>query len=237
MSARRAARCFGFLAALCAGAQALTFPPRQAGGFSFRGGEFPDTAFGDVAYVGTEFLDSLLGATGRWQPDSRQWRWRDAHGREWIFTLDNPFASMGGEVFNLTYPMRRGPEKFYLPLHPLLRILKERYGFDLGPAGIKPRKAVDSGNVSGIEIEKHENATLILVHTRKTLGWQAEASPGRRSLLLAEGRLSPACPRKLAGKGRVKSVSATVESGGLRISLLLEDRTDSVDIVAEPNLP
>ncbi len=102
-----------------------------------------DTVFDDIPYVSAGFLDSLFGAKESWRPQTRQLQLRDREGREWIFTQDNPFVSIGGEMFNLTYPLHREAERCYLPRPPLLRLLRVRFGIDLHSPST-PRKKTDS---------------------------------------------------------------------------------------------
>jgi len=118
----------------------VTFPPyvgmpASSMPLKFEGGRFADTSFEDVSYVSSEFLGSLFHAPTRWDADAQRLSVTDPKGRAWSFTIDNPFMAVQGKVHNLTYPVRRGPERVYLPLYPLLRVLKTPYGVDLEPTG------------------------------------------------------------------------------------------------------
>src|SRR4051812_37705230 len=93
-------------------ARAFEFPAQHGAGFSFRGGSFDDTSFEDISYVRSDLVDSLFGGVSHWNPAAQQLHMRDRKGREWIFTLDDPFMAVDGQVFNLTYPARRDAEGF-----------------------------------------------------------------------------------------------------------------------------
>ena len=131
----------------------------SSSGINFSGGTYADTTFEDVVYVSVDFLGELFAAKPRWEPAAQQMRLRDTRGRDWVFTLDNPFVAVttpGGkaDTYNLTYPVRRGPERVYLPLHPVLRLLRSRFGIDLplvpseGAAGAAAGKSMPSGSGS-----------------------------------------------------------------------------------------
>jgi N-acetylmuramoyl-L-alanine amidase len=101
----------------------------------YAGGTYADTSFEDVPYVSAEFLADLFGQSTRWDPQAQQLHVQGGGKREWVFTLDNPFVSVQGAVYNLTYPARRGPERIYVPLHTVLRLLKAHFDLDLRPVG------------------------------------------------------------------------------------------------------
>jgi N-acetylmuramoyl-L-alanine amidase len=111
--------------------QALEFAPYHAKGIDFNGGVFADTVFENMPYIRSELMDSLLGGYSRWVPSAQQLHFQDKKDRQWILTLDNPFVVIQGEVFNLTYPVRRDAEGLYLPLYPLLRLLHAKFAIDL----------------------------------------------------------------------------------------------------------
>jgi len=113
---------------------AMDFLPYHGSGpgaIDFPGGSFADAVFEDMPYVRSDLMDSLFGGRSEWVPSAQQLHLKDKKGREWILTLDNPFVVVQGEVFNLTYPLRRDAEGLYLPLYPLLRLLRIKFGIDL----------------------------------------------------------------------------------------------------------
>jgi len=105
----------------------LDFLPQRKGDFTFSGGSFTDTAFEGTPYVTSVLLDSLLGGASDSKPGNMQWKWRDRRGREWIFTEDNPFVSVSGEIFNLIFPPYRVEEQLYIPFYPLQRLFRIRF--------------------------------------------------------------------------------------------------------------
>lgn len=233
---------------------AVTLPALRSTETPFAGGTFADTTFEDVAYVSAEFLGELFAAKPRWEPAAQQMRLRDAKGREWVFTLDNPFVAVtapGGktDTYNLTYPVRRGPERVYLPLHPVLRLLRVRFGIDLplrpvsGPgAGAKPvavpagaaRKP--SGTITGLTLEETADGTVLRIETPGGRG--KAAGPAFQGVLTRPHYLVRAfgatldadLPRRLEGEGAIQSVEARQQGKTAQFTVRLRGSRDSVEL-------
>ena len=236
-------------------ARAVEFPPLQNAEVVFGGGTFADTAFEDVTYVSAELLGALFGSTPQWQPAAQQLRLRDRKGRTWSFTLDNPFVAVEGTVYNLTYPVRRGPERVYLPLHPLLRLLKTRFGLNL-PAGTASLEiatvtapvptpaaspaipaATDGppGRVTAMTLEETPEGAVLHLRTTPGARWQGVMSRPHYIVRAFGGTLDAGVPRRLDGSGPLQNVEVRQQGTTTQFTLRLRGPRDSVMMTQDEN--
>jgi N-acetylmuramoyl-L-alanine amidase len=232
-------------------ARAVVFPALRNGEVNFRGGTFADTTFEDVAYVSGEFLGDLFANAPRWEPSAQQLRVKDTKGREWSFTLDNPFMAVQGEVFNLTYPVRRGPERIYIPLHPLLRVLRTRFDIDLkvpgaprdgGPVKATPPPApveegasassVAAGRIAGLTVEETSGGAVLHIRAGEGIQWQGIAAKPHYIVRAFGGTLDAGIPRRTEGAGALQSVEARQQGNTAQFTLRLRG-ADSVELAEE----
>ena len=236
---------------------AFTVPPARAAEFAplrttgtanmtFSGGTFADTTFEDVAYVSSELLTQVFAAAPRWEPAAQQLHLRDPAGREWTLTLDNPFVAVQGKTYNLTYPVRRGPERIYLPLHPLLRLLRARFDINLSLAGARlpPAPAVKAGSdkpagetrITGLTLEEAPEGALLRIRTASSGSvstWQGVLT-GPHYILRAFGStLDAAVPKRLEGTGAVQSVEVRQQDNTTQFTLRLRNAHDSVELAPD----
>lgn len=211
----------------------------------------PDTVFEGVRYVSTSFLEALFGQEGGWVPDRQKYVVTDSTGRRWTFTLDNPYMNIGDEVFNLGFPMRRGPDFLYLPLPSLLRILNGRLGFAIeapsealaiasgqedGPAAVRDGAARGAGpypagyNILELGTEERDNGTLVSVRTAGKLPMESLWVPPHFILKFQRGMLAPEFPAKSPGRGLVKQIHAVQEKGLAQITLNIPRAVDTVEV-------
>jgi N-acetylmuramoyl-L-alanine amidase len=232
---------------------ALEFPAysRPSEGIRFAGGAFADTTFEEVPYVSAEFLTALFGHASRWEAAAQQLRLKDGRDREWSFTLDNPFVSIGSEVFNLTYPVRRGPERVYLPLHPLLRLLRTRYDVAPAPVGIPvaagavspsasatvPAAPVAAAHVlTDMTLEDTPTGSVLRVIAPPGTQWQGVRSKSHYLLRAFDSRLAAGFPARLTGgaSGTVERVDALQEGSVAQFTIRLRG-SDSVELLPQPD--
>jgi N-acetylmuramoyl-L-alanine amidase len=253
---------FPALAVLCLGLlvpalRALEFPPQQAPGnanaVAFPGGVFADSTFEDVTYVSAEFLGELFGNPPLWDPAAQQLRLHDSRGREWSFTLDNPFMSVQDKVYNLTYPVRRGPERIYIPLHPLLRLLRTHFGIDLspGPSGASitppalppsppllaslPAVSENPGRVTAMTLEDSPEASVLRIHVAPGAQWQGVLSRPHYIVRAFGGSLAAGVPRRLDGSGALQSVEVRQQGTSTQFTLRVRGARDSVEMIQDEN--
>jgi N-acetylmuramoyl-L-alanine amidase len=225
---------------------AAQFPAyrNRAMDIQFPGGSYADTVFEEVPYVSAEFLADLFGQVSRWDPQGQQLHVEGAGKREWIFTLDNPFVTVQGDAYNLTYPVRRGPERVYLPLHTLLRLLSARYDIDITPVGVgvaaspgsaspvPPAPAVEPDLVSGMALEETGEGSVLRIEGGSAVLWQGVRTKAHYLLRAFDTRLAPQVPRKLRGNddGEVTGVEAMQEGGATQITVRLRNPRDSIEL-------
>jgi N-acetylmuramoyl-L-alanine amidase len=238
-----------FLGLLAGAPRALEFPPLHNTEVTFGGGVFADSSFEDVAYVSTEFLGELFASAPRWEPAAQQLRLRDPKGREWSFTLDNPFIAVQGVVYNLTYPVRRGPERIYLPLHPLLRLLRLHYGIDLSPgsaatipalapsplpSSVFPDKTAGAasapGQITDMTLEEDPEGAELRIQAAPGAQWQGVLARPHYIVRVFGGNLGAETPRKLEGNGPIQSVEARQQGNTTQFTLRLRSPHDSVEL-------
>ncbi len=224
----------------------MEFTAYQKQGMHFSGGTFSDTLFENIPYISRDLLDSIFGGKGQWFPAGQQFKTKDQKGRPWVFSLDNPFILFAGQVYNFTYPIRRDANQLYLPLHPLLRFLRNKFGMELTWAQplkkTKPKTmaaAPDSirGNIYGMEIEQRNNGTLLKIRADPNLTWNDLTSKPHFLLKLEKGRLAASFPKKISGKGLIKSVTSLQEEELVQITLQLQGSYDSVEVLVDSTLP
>jgi N-acetylmuramoyl-L-alanine amidase len=234
-----------FLLLAAPAARAVEFAPLRTTGanaVTFGGGTFADTTFEDVAYVSSEFLSQLFATTPRWEPAAQQLRLRDPAGREWAFTLDNPFVAVQGKTYNLTYPARRGPERVYLPLHPLLRLLRARLDIDLRITGARlplaapaPAKPAAEARVTGMTLEETPEGSVLRIRSTPSsaASWQGVLTRPHYILRAFGGALDAAAPKRLEGAGPLQSVEARQQGNTLQFTLRLRGARDSVELAQD----
>ena len=225
----------------------LALKPAQPTQGRWTGGSFSDTSFEDVRYVSSQLLENLFGHEGAWVPDRQKFVIPDSAGIKWYFTLDNPYMNVGDEVFNLGFPVRRGPEFLFLPLPSLLRILEKR-GYvvnisepvqteapianprvDLEKPAKRP-KAVSSGaNLIDVLAEERDNGTLVTLKTSGKLDWESFWVPPHFILKLQGGKVLPQFPLKAPGQGLVKNILTIQEKDLVQVTLYIPKVIDTVE--------
>lgn len=221
----------------------------------WRGGAFPDTVFEGVRYVSTLFLENLFGREGSWVPDRQKYVVTDSTGRKWTFTLDNPYMNIGDEVFNLGFPMRRGPDLLYLPIPSLLRILNGRMGYGISlptevtttpppPRGHPqstrpvPTKGDPAGyNIFELNTEDRENGTLVSVRTAGRLDMESYWVPPHFILKFSHGLLAPQFPVKAPGQGLVKHIQSVQEKDVAQVTLNIPKAIDTIEVAYSDESP
>lgn len=215
-----------------------------------------DTAFEETPYLGIETLDSLFGIAGQWIPDRQKWVLKEnstGKTRSWVFTLDNAFCSMGDRVYNLTYPVRRGPQRLYVPLYPLLRLLKSEAQIDLAVAVKSPgilsaqkkttasgssNQANDAAPLSGplilgpLKIEARSNGTLVTLETSAPTQPEIFFVPPNYLARFAGAKVASGTPLRQEGAGLVQQAILTADSGQVQLTLQLKGNVDTVEAEA-----
>jgi N-acetylmuramoyl-L-alanine amidase len=230
---------------------AISLKPAVTGEGKWPGGIFPDTSFEGVRYVSCRFLESLFGREGSWVPDRQKYLVADSSGKKWYFSLDNPYMNIGDEVYNLGFPVRRGPELLYFPLPPLLRILNARLGYSFAV----PDKYAESGsespaprpmpiaahhrgfNILGLGTEARDNGTLVSLRTAGKLAWESYWVPPHFILKFEKGSLAPDFPSKSQGEGLVKNILALQEKDLVQITLTIPKAVDTVEVAYSEESP
>jgi N-acetylmuramoyl-L-alanine amidase len=225
-----------------------------------------DTSFEATPYIGIDALDSLLGASGQWIPDRQKWVLKESVGpessasgktRNWVFTLDNAFCSIGDRIFNLTYPVRRGPQKLYVPLHPMLRLLKSEAKHDVTVTQIlatshNPGQSQGQSQSQGqgqaaapettspasvlllgpVQTEARSNGTLVTVQATASSQPEIFFVPPNYLVRFNRAKVAPGTPLRQAGAGLVQKVLLTSDSGQVQLTLQMRGNVDTVE--AEP---
>ncbi len=252
----------GVLLAAVLGSATVSFPPYVSGPASstpvtFQGGNYADTSFEDVAYVSAEFLGDLFSSPPRWDGDAQQLSLLDPRGRAWSFTLDNPFFSVQGKVHNLTYPVRRGPERIYIPLRPLLRVMKEPYGLALEPgsAPVKtapvassapmlpplappPAPGADSlppGRITAMILEERgDGVTTVRIQAAPGAQWQGVLTRPHFIVRAFGGSLAAGVPRRLAppdgGSSGLQAIEVRQQGSTTQFTVRLRGAQDSASL-------
>lgn len=239
----------------------ISFPPYVSGPSSplpvtYNGGTYADTSFEDVAYVSSEFLGDLFSAAPQWDGDAQQLSLLDPKGRAWSFTLDNPFFAVQGKVHNLTYPVRRGPERIYIPLHPLLRVMKSPYGLALEPGAVPARSAtaataapmlpplapapartdtVSPGRITAMILEERDDGvTTVRIHAAPGAQWQGVLTHPHFIVRAFGGSLAAGVPRRLAppdgGASGLQSIEVRQQGSTTQFTVRLRGTSDSASL-------
>jgi N-acetylmuramoyl-L-alanine amidase len=222
----------------------------------WQGGTFPDSLFDETPYIGLPFLESFLVGQGSWMPDRQKFLLVDGKGRRWLFTLDNPYVAIDGKIWNLTYPVRRGPEHLFLPLHSLRRLLNTEFAAGLSefpisktsaevknqasrplqPQSPSPSKAPEENfGPQGITFEKKENGTRIRILIPKGLNWQGLYARSHYLLQFPQGKIPDHLSGRIAGEDLCPVVTGTQESALAQLSLQLKPGHDTVEAQALPD--
>jgi N-acetylmuramoyl-L-alanine amidase len=152
-------------------------------------------------------------------------------------------VSVQGQVYNLTYPVRRGPERIYLPLRTLLRLLGARFDIDIRPVGMAavetpaaPEPAAEGANlISGMTLEESGGGSVLRIRTGPAIRWQGIRTGSHYLLRAFEARLASDFPRKLRGAAGtpVTGVDAVQEGPVAQLTIRLRNPDDSVELLAE----
>lgn len=220
-----------------------------------------DTLFDGTPYLAIEALDSLLEAPGQWVPDRQKWVAKDKQGKSWVFTLDNAFCSIADRVFNLTYPMRRGQQKLYLPLHPLLRLLKSEadLAVSVSQISLPPKPSIKGESESAnANIDKHlektkgeawhtllgpvscesrSNGTLVNLKVLGNSNPETFWVPPNFIARFPGAKVAQGTPSRIDGKGLVQSILLTTDSNQVQLTLQLRGNIDTVESETDSELP
>ncbi len=236
---------------LCAGLfvpafSSLTLKAAQPNQGRWAGGSFPDTTFEGIRYVSSQFLENLFGKEGVWVPDRQKFVLPDSAGKKWYFTLDNPYISIGDEVFNLGFPVRRSAEFLYLPLPSLIRILNQRgIAIDIADPDLttddKPVLSNSSNeplsgqsNILDLGAEARDNGTLVSVRTAGKLDFESLWVPPHYILKFQGGQLSPSIRHKMQGQGLVQNIQIFQEKDLVQVTLFIPKAIDTVEVSYVP---
>jgi N-acetylmuramoyl-L-alanine amidase len=153
-----------------------------------------------------------------------------------------------GKTYNLTYPVRRGPERVYLPLHPLLRLLRARFDVDLTPVGAKtpeisapavptvPIAPSEPARVTGMTLEETPEGSVL--HIRATPGastvpWQGVLARPHYIVRAFGTDLDASAPKRLEGTGALQNAEAGQQGNTTQFTLRLRGPRDSVELARE----
>ncbi len=204
------------------------------------GGAFPDTVFENTPYIGLSLVESVLGGEAAWMPDRQKFLLTDREGRRWAFTLDNPFVAVDGKLWNLSYPVRRGPEHLFLPWHPIRRLLNGEYGTDLPDLpqarseSKAPTSAKEAAQPFGLTFEPKDNGTLIRLTLPRGQTWQGLYARSHYLVQLPQGKLPTHLLGRLPGEDLCAVVVGSQESGLAQLSFQLKPGHDTVEAHVEP---
>ncbi len=218
-----------------AGALVLQSPDER-----WNGRVFPDTSFEGVSYISHAFIDSLFPGKGQWIPDRQKFITEDSSGTVWYLSLDNPFLIVGEKTYNLTFPVRRGPEQLYLPVGPTFKVLKELLGLDLRFQGRELVKdssyrSDPEANVDSISVEGRENGTLVTIFLSQELKWQGFWLSPLYILKLNKGKLNKHLPTQQSfAKGLVRELQCIQEEMLVQITLQTRSKADTVETLWDP---
>jgi len=224
----------------------------SSGEARLKAGQFQaaDTVFEGTPYVPIATIDSLLSLAGQltqagqWVPDRQKWVAKDKKNRTWVFSLDNAFCAVGDQILNLTYPIRRSADAVFIPLYPLLRILKLEWQWDItveelpptsGPtavAGVRthPGNSRSPPELGPISCEARGNGTLV------TLGYSGGVDPEilwvppNYLVRFADVTLSPEVKPREDGQGLVKTMLWTSDKNQVQLTLQLKGDYDTVEL-------
>ncbi len=210
-------------------------PSQSENGFEFKQRTFPDTVFEGIPYVSPAILESVFGQRGVWIPDRQKYRIVDGTGAAWFFTLDNPFLIIDDEPYNLIYPVRRGPEKLFIPVPALVSVLNHRlghtlrYDFDFSaPAIISKTTSTQGPNLTSLQFEVRDNGTLLHIGAPEALAFQQFWVPPHFILRFQHGRTAPAVLGEKSGQGLVKKTIGIQEKNLAQVTLEIPGAIDTV---------
>ncbi len=208
----------------------------QGKSFTWSAQTFPDTVFEGVPHVSPEILEFLFDKKGVWIPDRQKFRIVDGTGAAWYFTLDNPFLVIDDEPYNLIYPVRRGPEKLFLPVPALISVLNHRLGlsltyqFDHKTVAAAAKSAVSSGpNLTSLQFEVKDNGTLLDIGARSEMDFQKFWVPPHYIMRFQDGMLGPALTGEKPGRGLIKKTTGIQEKNMAQVTLEIPGVIDTVE--------
>jgi N-acetylmuramoyl-L-alanine amidase len=203
-----------------------------------------DTVFENTPYMALSDVDSLLGASGKWVPDRQKWVSRDKQGRSWVFTLDNSFCTVVDGVFNLTYPVRRSANRLWVPVYPLLRLLKDQAKLELqvleAPAGVKASSPnLENASSTGpngktvlgpVECEARGNGTLVRIAALGPIQPEILWVPPHYLARFDNAELAKGMALRQDGKGLVDKVIFNADPNQIQMTLQIRGEVDTIEM-------
>ncbi len=215
-----------------------------------------DTTFENVEYTSHTALEKIFQHEAEWIPERQKLKIADTQGGFWYFTLDNPYIVIGEVPYNLSYPVRRGIEKLYIPTRPLAKLLSQKLHLSITldtlptkKIALAPKHALPasdsvsngsknvSDNIISINIDARENGDLIAIKTRSKMEIESFWIAPHFIFKIQNGQLSANINRKITGNGLVKSVTALQEKDVTQFTFNIPKNIDTVEAEYSEELP
>jgi len=204
--------------------------------------QLADTSFDNTSYISAELLEYLFRNRGTPVLERQKYIIKDHKGISWYLTVDNPYILIGNEVYNLTFPVRRGISHYYLPLKQTLKILEQKYSCPLTFDSLKHSLICEKSDENRLCYKKSEsniiqitksdltNGSMVEVKLTESLPYHTLWLPPHFILNITRGILSPELLKKREWKGMVSAISTVQEDSVAQITVYLPKPIDTVEI-------
>ncbi len=194
-------------------------------------------AFADTTFHGTRYL-SLYALAHIFDGSLKAVPWRQkilveqpGHGT-WTFTVDNPYVVKEGKSFNLTYPIRKGPNNIYIPVVSLLRLL-DYQGIRFTYEDKESRLSIDSPGASptieSITCTQKQNGAMVDIRLGSPMHYQPLWAPPHYIINIPGAQPASHLPLKMPCTSPAKQITLIKEDSLTQITLYIPGKTDTIE--------